>query len=187
MTDYSQEPEESLVRRAIQQDKAAFAGLYDKYVDKVYRHVYYRTFTKADADDITQEVFIKAWKAIAKFKQTGSPFGAWLIAIARNAIADHYKVKKKTVSLENIEIASRNPEANPEAMIEISLNNDRIKTAVLKLKGDKRKIILLRLLEGWRYREISGLLNKSEGAIRVMQFRALVELRQILQHGEKNR
>ena len=145
MTEYSQESEESLVRRAIQQDKAAFAGLYDKYVDKVYRHIYYRTSTKADADDITQEVFIKAWKAISKFKQTGTPFVAWLIAIARNTIADHYKARKKTVSLEDIEIASWNPESDPEAMTEISFNSDRIKKAVLKLKGDKRKVILLHL------------------------------------------
>ncbi len=184
--DENQESEESLVKRAIQQDSAAFASLYDRYVDKVYRHVYYRVPTGADAEDITQEVFIKAWRAIAKFRQTGASFGTWLIAIARNSISDFYRARKKTISSDNFEIASRNIEADPQAMAEISLGNEKIKKAVLKLKENKREIILLHFFEGWSYREISEIVNKSEGAIRIIQYRALIDLRQILQHSGGN-
>lgn len=187
MSSYNQESEESLVKRAIQQDSVAFTSLYDKYVDKVYRYVYHRVPTRADAEDITQEVFIKAWRAIAKFRQTGTPFGAWLIVIARNSVADFYKARKKYVFLYDIEIISRNIESDPQAMTETSLNRERMMKAVLKLKGGKREVILLHFFEGWSYREISGLLNKSEGAIRIIQYRALVDLRQILRRGDRNR
>ncbi len=184
--DENQESEESLVKRAIQQDSTAFASLYDRYVDKVYRHVYYRIPTAADADDITQEVFIKAWRAITKFRQTKASFGTWLIAIARNSISDFYRTRKKTIPLDDFEIISRNIETDPQAMAEISLAAEKMRKAVLKLKENKREIIFLHFFEGWSYREISEILNKSEGAIRIIQYRALTDLRQILRRSDRN-
>lgn len=184
MTAYSHESEESLVKRAIQKDSTAFAHLYDIYMDKVYRHVYYRVPTRADAEDITQEVFIKAWRAITKYRQTGTSFGAWLIAIARNSITDFHKARKKTISLGDTEIISQHIEAEPQAMTEISLDNEKMRKAVLKLKENKREVILLRFFEGWSYREISESLHKSEGSIRIIQYRALTDLRQILRRGD---
>lgn len=187
MTAYNHESEESVVKRAIQQDRAAFASLYDKYMDKVYRHVYYRVPTRADAEDITQEVFIKAWRAITKYRQTGTSFGAWLIAIARNSIVDFHKARKNNVRLDDTEIISRHIEADPQAMTEFSLGNERMRKVVLKLKENKREVILLRFFEGWSYREISESLHKSEGAIRIIQYRALADLRQILRRGDISR
>ncbi len=187
MTAYNHESEESVVKRAIQQDRAAFASLYDKYMDKVYRHVYYRVPTRADAEDITQEVFIKAWRAITKYRQTGTPFGAWLIAIARNSIVDFHKARKNNVRLDDTEIISRHIEADPQAMTEFSLGNEKMRKVVLKLKENKREVILLRFFEGWSYREISESLHKSEGAIRIIQYRALADLRQILRRGDISR
>ncbi len=181
---HSPSTEDSLVERAVQLDRAAFAALYDNYVDRVYRHVYYRVPNQSDAEDITQEVFIKAWKAINKYKKMGAPFVAWLLTIAHNLIVDYYKTRKKLVSLDEAKASTGSDETSPEAMTEASLNRSYIRNAILKLKGGKQKVILMRFIDGFSYREIAQVLNKSEGAVRVIQHRALNDLRRMLMGSE---
>ena len=181
---HSQASEDWLVQRAVERDQAAFATLYDSYMDRVYRHVYYRVSNQIDAEDITQEVFIRAWKAINKYKKTGAPFVTWLLAIAHNLIVDHYRARKKHVSLEEAEASNQTAEASPEAMAEASLTKDYVRRAVLKLKGEKQKVILMRFIDGLSYGEIAKVLNKSEGAVRVIQCRALNDLRHMLMWSE---
>lgn len=181
---HSQGTEESLVERAVQRDRAAFTALYDKYVDRIYRHVYYRVSNQSEAEDITQEVFIRAWKAINKYKRRGAPFVAWLLAIAHNLVVDYYKTRKESIPLDEARAVGGSDETNPEAMTEASLNRSYIRNAVSKLKGDKQKVILMRFIEGFSYGEIAQLLNKSEGAVRVIQHRALGDLRRMLTGSE---
>ncbi len=181
---HPQASEDWLVQRAVQRDKAAFATLYDSYMDRVYRHVYYRVSNQIDAEDITQEVFIRAWKAINKYKRTGAPFVTWLLAIAHNLIVDHYRARKNLVSLEEAEASNQTAEASPEAMAEASLNKDYVRRAVLKLKGEKQRVILMRFIDGLSYGEIAKVLNKSEGAVRVIQCRALNDLKHMLMWSE---
>jgi RNA polymerase sigma-70 factor (ECF subfamily) len=181
---HQRESEDLLIQRAVKRDRAAFAALYDNCIDQVYRHVYYRVSNQGDAEDITQEAFIKAWKAINKYRKTGAPFAAWLIAIARNLIADHYKARKKLVSLDEAEVISNSAETSPEAITETSLNRRYARDAILKLKGEKQKVILMRFIDGFSYEEIAEILNKSEGAVRVIQYRALNDLRRMLMRSE---
>lgn len=174
------EPDDVLIQRAVMRDKAAFAAIYDNYVDRVYKYVYHRVSGKADAESITQEVFLRAWKAIDKYrKRTGTAFFAWLVVIARNLVTEHYKVRKH-LPLELVEPVSHSEDADPEAITEANLNRNRVRDAISKLKGDKRTVITLRFIEEYSYKEIAEALNKSEGAIRVIQFRALRDLKQIL-------
>ncbi len=175
------ESEDYLVQQAIKRDRTAFTALYERCVDKVYRHVYYRISNQADAEDITQEAFVKAWKAIEKYKRTGAPFVTWLITIADNLVADHYKSRQKTVITD--EVYEKNPSnqvSDPEGLAEVNFNNTLIKEAILKLKGDKQKVILMHFIDGFSYEEIAKALKKSEGAIRVIQYRALDDLRHLL-------
>jgi len=170
-----------LVQQAVKRDKAAFAALYDSCVDRVYRHVYYRVSNQADAEDITQETFVRAWKAIDRYKSTEVPFVAWLITIANNLVTDHYRRRRKTVSLNDG--CETNPGAqvsDPEGLAERNFDNALIKEAVLELKGDKQKVISMRFIDGFSCEEIAKALNKSEGSIRVIQYRALNELRKLL-------
>ncbi len=178
--------EDSLVRRAVQRDREAFASLYDRHVEHVYKHIYYMVSNKSDAEDITQEVFIRAWKYIDKYRYRGVPFVAWLIKIARNLIVDHYhyKARKKEVPLVEPEALIQTGETNPEAITEASLNRSHIRKAILKLKGEKQTVILMRFIDGFSYKEIAKVLNKSEGAVRVIQYRALNELRHMLMRSE---
>ena len=92
-----QQSEDYLVQQAIKRDEAAFTALYRSCVDRVYRHIYYKISDPTDAQDITQEAFIKAWNSIETYKNTGTPFIAWVITIANNLIIDHYRKHKRTI------------------------------------------------------------------------------------------
>ena len=173
-----QQSEDYLVQQAIQRDRAAFTALYERCVDQVYRHVYYKVSSHADAEDITQEAFVKAWKSIDKYKNTGAPFFTWMIVIANNLVIDQYRRQQKVVITDEIyEVDPHNQIPDPVREAEVNFDDAIIKKAVLKLKGDKQKVIMMHFIDGLTYEEISRALNKSEGAIRVIQYRALGELR----------
>ena len=176
------ESEDYLVQQAIKRDRAAFTALYEHCVDRVYRHVYYRVSSHADAEDITQEAFVKAWQSIDRYKRTGAPFVSWIITIAGNLVIDHYRKEQRVVVTDEIyEVKPAEQIQDPAREAEVNFNNAIIKEAILKLKGDKQKVILLHFIDGLTYEEIAKTLNKSEGAIRVIQYRALGELRSLLE------
>ena len=175
------ESEDYLVQQAIKRDRAAFTALYERCIDRVYRHVYYKVSSHADAEDITQEAFVKAWKSIHKYKRTGAPFVTWIIAIAGHLVIDHYRRQQKVVVTDEIyEVKPNTQISDPAREAEVNFNNAVIREAVLKLKGDKQKVILMHFIDGLTYEEIARALNKKEGAIRVIQYRALGELRSFL-------
>ena len=178
------------IDRAVNGDQTAFISIYNQYVVQVYRHVYYRIYDKTDAEDITQEVFIKAWKGIKKYKSTGAPFWGWLLAIARNAVADYYRTKKKEISLDKMESSGEitlTDSENLESQVENTLEQSRIRNAIMRLKGNKQTVMLMRFIEGLSYQEIAQALHKSEGAVRVILYRALRDLRYSLQGRENSR
>ena len=92
---------ETLVERAASGDTEAFGRLYDVYADRIYRHIYYRTSNMEDARDLTQEVFIKAWQGLPKYKRTKTPFLGWLFTISHNRIVDYYRTKRDYAYLNN--------------------------------------------------------------------------------------
>ena len=100
--------EEGLVRQAIEGDQSAFTQLYNKHVDKISRYIYFRVHSKADAEDLTQEVFIEALRAISAYKWRGVHFASWLFRIAHNQMVDYFRKqsKHKTVALEETAIVS---------------------------------------------------------------------------------
>jgi RNA polymerase sigma-70 factor, ECF subfamily len=173
--------EDYLVQQAIKRDRAAFSCLYDNCIDKVYQHIFYRVSNQADAEDITQEVFTRAWKSIDKYRKTGAPFAAWLISIASNLIIDFYRKKHKSARID--EVLKNTPEGrslNPEEQAEINIESSLVKAAVLKLKGDKQKVIIMHFIDGLSYREIAAALGRNENSIRVIQFRALNDMKRML-------
>jgi len=175
------ESEDYLVQQAVKRDRAAFTALYERYIDQVYRHVYYRVSNPTDAEDITQEVFIKAWKAIDKYKKVGVPFVAWLITIAGHLVIDHYRTQPKAINIDDVvEKVTGNQFSEPEALVEAEDKRALVKEAVLKLKGYKQKVILMHFIDGFSYEEIARALNKNEGTIRVIQYRALSDLKSML-------
>jgi RNA polymerase sigma-70 factor (ECF subfamily) len=187
--DRSEEPtsdEAELVHRAVGHDPEAFGRLYDIHVDRVYRHIYYRVGNEQDAEDLTQQVFLKAWQAIDRYKKKTSPFIAWLMTISHNLVVDFYRTRKDKAYLE-AEILADGPASNPEVAAEASFEQQRLRRAILKLGGDEQQVVILRFIEGFEFSEIASVLKKKEGNVRVILHRALVKLRNILEKDEKQR
>jgi RNA polymerase sigma-70 factor (ECF subfamily) len=178
----SPDSELTLVQQATRHDQNAFAALYERHVERVFRHVRYMVPDRVDAEDITQDTFVKAWKSIQRYRWTGAPFVSWLIAIARNAIVDHYRSRKNLRHFEPTDDADTQPD--PAMSMELRLGSLEVREAVMKLKGAKQAVIMMRFIDGFSYEEVAEALNKSEGAVRVIQHRALCELRQILAASE---
>ncbi|MBN1190286.1 MAG: RNA polymerase sigma factor [Dehalococcoidales bacterium] len=170
---------ESLVDRAAAGDTVAFGRLYDIYADRIYRHVYYRTSNVEDAQDLTQEVFTRAWKALPKYKKTRTPFLGWLFTISHNLVVDYYRTKKDHAYLDN-EIMIEDRGKSPEHLLDAEFTQQEIRRAILQLPGDQQQVIIMSFIEGFEYSEISAALNKSEGNIRVIMHRGLKKMRDIL-------
>jgi RNA polymerase sigma-70 factor (ECF subfamily) len=185
--DRSEEPtsdEAALVQRAADHDPEAFGRLYDIHVDRVYRHIYYRVGNEQDAEDLTQQVFLKAWQAMPRYKKMASPFIAWLMTISHNLVVDFYRTRRDKAYLE-AEILADGPASNPEQAAETSLEQQRLRRAILKLGSDEQQVVILRFMEGFQFSEIASVLSKKEGNVRVILHRALVKLRSILEKDKK--
>lgn len=183
----SEEPtsdEATLVQRAVGHNPEAFGRLYDIHVDRVYRHIYYRVSNAHDAEDLTQQVFLKAWQAIDRYKRTASPFVAWLITISHNVVVDFYRTRKDKAYLE-AEVLASDPASSPEQATEASLDQQRLRRAILQIGGDEQQVVILRFTEGFEFSEIASLMKKKEGNVRVILHRALVKLRNILEKERK--
>ena len=175
------DPDAALIAAAVGGDAPAFAALYDRYVDRVYRHVYYRLGDRGDAEDVTQQVFLNAWRAIGRYRCTGAPFVAWLFTIAHNAVAGFYRRAKATRDLElELEPVATARWTDPEAETLAAYDRAAVRRAILRLRPDQQQVVIMRFVEGLPYAEIAAALSKGEGHVRVLQHRALHELRRLL-------
>jgi RNA polymerase sigma-70 factor (ECF subfamily) len=172
--------EAMLVQRAVEHDAGAFGKLYDMHVDRIYKHIYYRVGNEADAEDLTQQVFLKAWQAIHRYKKTTSPFIAWLMTISHNQVIDFYRTRKDKAYIE-AEILADGPASRPEQTTEANFEQQHLRRAILRLGGDEQQVVILRFIEGFEFAEIASVMKKKEGNVRVILHRALVKLRDILE------
>lgn len=176
----TQDPQEvRLVEQAIAGDAESFGQLYDKYVDKVYRHLYYRVGNPAEAEDLAAQVFLKAWNAMGRYRQMGKPFGVWLLSIGHNLLIDHYRSRKENASLDDV-IIPAGDSADPVVLAEKSFASAALRQAIRNLKRDQQAVVVMRYIDGLDYAEIAGALNKTEGAVRVILHRSLLALRGIM-------
>jgi RNA polymerase sigma-70 factor (ECF subfamily) len=172
-----------LVERAIGGDFAAFGYLYGIYLDRIYRYVFYKVQDKMKAEDITEEVFLKAWKAINSCKGKERTFSSWLYRIAHNHIIDIFRSQRKVriVKMETLAELS-----HPTAKLETELEHKEILSSIADLPPNQSQVIILKFIEGLDNLEIERIIGKSPGAIRVLQTRALAKLREKLSSGHEN-
>jgi RNA polymerase sigma-70 factor, ECF subfamily len=166
------ELEERTLIEAAQHDPGRFAELYEHNFDRVYAYIVVRIYDRLEAQDLTAHVFQQALANIGKFKWRGAPFIAWLYRIAANAIADQARKKSREVS--ETEVATT---TSLDSNLEQVERRARLFSAVESLPEDQRKVILLRFGEEKSIREIASALNRSEGAVKQLQFRGLENLR----------
>ncbi|MBI3964581.1 MAG: sigma-70 family RNA polymerase sigma factor [Chloroflexi bacterium] len=166
-----------LVDRAARGDAQAFGLLYDRYLDPIYRYVYYRVGLVSEAEDLTEEIFLKAWEAIGKFRWQGVPFSAWLYRLAHNRVVDYTRRKRPSAPLLE-SVPAHGPDT--ETVVADRLEWERVVEAMRGLTVDQQEVLTLKFIEGYENDEIGVITGKREGAIRAIQFRALAALRSIL-------
>ena len=170
----------NLALRAGKGDAAAFGALYDRYVEAVYRYVFYRVRNDADAEDLVSDVFMRALRAIPRYEPRVA-FLAWLYRIARHAVIDRARRSRTQISFED---ALAHPGVDqvvePDASILALSDKEAVRGALAKLTPLQQEVIVLRFVEGYSTHEIADLVGKREGTVRGIQFRALEALRALI-------
>jgi len=180
-TSYDEAEITRLVEGAAGSDFEAFGKLYNIYLDRIYRYVFYQVKDKMTAEDLIEEIFVKAWKAIGSYRGKGQAFSSWLYHIAHNYLVDYFRKSQKRRSLE-IEIAT--VATSDEQELEKRAVRQELLEAVSCLHDNQRQVIILKFIEGLDNREIGQIMGKSQGAIRILQMRALATLRKRLSSRE---
>lgn len=177
--------EESLVRRAQQRDEEAFTQLYEAYFDKLYRYVALKIGNKAEAEDMTQQVFLNALKSVSSFKWRGISFSAWLFRIAHNQVVDYLRKKSKqaTTLLDESLVSS---DSNPQLVAEHKLDIEQLVSATKQLTETQREVISLRFAGELPIAQVAKVMGKSQGAVKALQHSAIVALRKSLLLAEDN-
>ncbi len=166
--------------RAAQADRRAFATLYRRYLEPVYGYSFYLLGDHHDAEDATERTFLAALGAIDRFRDEGATFRSWLFRIAHNQLANTLRARNRhrTEPLDGV------PESvagdDPARLAGMADDARRLRAAVASLSNDRRQVIILRFVDGLTTREIGDVLGRSEGAVRVLQHRALRELAALL-------
>lgn len=172
---------DALVIAAQEGDKDAFAKVYDHYFDQIYRYVYFRV-VPVEVDDIVETIFIKAWVKLEQYEKRDVSFGAWLFRIAHNAVIDHRRSHRKVLPIDP-RFEDESKLAAPKQIAEEVMMAKKVREAVAQLKEPYRQVVTLKFLIGLSNSEIAEVLGQREGNVRVLQFRALKELKELL--GEK--
>ncbi len=178
----------TLVERAQAGEAEAFGLIYDRYVDTVFRFVYFRVGNRQLAEDLTSDTFLRALKRIGSFTWQGRDLGAWLVTIARNLVADHfksgrYRLEVTTGDVLDADREDRGPEGSPEAAVVEHITNVALLTAVTRLNPEQQECIVLRFLQGLSVAETARAMGKNEGAIKALQYRAVRALARLLPDG----
>ena len=169
---------DKLIRQAVKGDGEAFGELYARHLDAIYRYVRFRIINEADAEDMTEEVFVKAWEALPAYRIGEHPFTSWLYRIAHNLAVDYHR--------------KRQPESSPEmddqhgggGHVEDVITHRQQVTdlvaAVQELDDSEQDVVILRFVEGYSHDEVAAMIGKSANATRVIQHRALAKLGKVL-------
>jgi RNA polymerase sigma-70 factor (ECF subfamily) len=170
---------ERLVDKARSADAWAFGQLFDHFHLPIYRYIISRVHNPADAEDLTQLVFVKALEALPRYESRGIPFGGWLFRLARNAVVDFTRTRHEHADLD-VAIYRGSHEPGPEDVALLRQDLDEVEVALATLTDDQREAIALRFFAGLSAREAADVMGRQEGTIRGLQFRAIAALRRQL-------
>ena len=174
--------EERLVELAQKRDAEAFGQLYDEHFDRIYRYLLLKTSVQAEAEDLTQQVFLKAWDAIDSYKAKGMPFSSWLYRIAHNLVANWHRdhSRRQIVSLDRLVIVGPQGDDGPFQQVAQGERRDALLEAIRRLPADRQQLLILKFVERMPNAQIGQTMGRSEGAIKSLYHRTLVALRQEL-------
>ena len=178
----SKEEVEDLVRRAQQGHSEAFAGLYEAYYDKIYRYVMFKTGDTLEAEDLTEEVFLRMLESIGSFKWQGYPFTSWLFRIAHNLVIDYYRKsgRQKKTSLDDAMRVVGSDGVDVDRKLDIELSIKEVKDAMGGLTQLQQEVLSLRFAGGLSVAETAEAMGKKENAVKALQHAAIKKLRTLL-------
>ena len=175
--------DEQVIKQVKNGDTEAYGVLYEQYAEVIFRYIYSHLESRLDAEDLTEEIFLRAWRALPKYDERGLPFSAFLFRIARNSLIDYYRQRKNVTSIEDMELQSH--EAGPEEMVDIHIENHNLRDTIAKLREDYRNVLIFRFLSGLSPEETAQVMQRSVGAVRVLQHRALSALKDLMERGSR--
>lgn len=178
--------DDALIRRAQTLESGALAELYDRYFEGIYRYAYTRTGHQADAEDLTEQVFLKMVDSIQAYRpRKGAGFSSWLYRIAHNLLVDRYRrAGRQAVELAD-HLEDRAPHTNPELMFQSSEDRRRLTAAIRQLTPEQQQLIALRFIDNLQVEEVARIMKRRRGAIHSMQHRALLSLNRLMREQEQ--
>ncbi len=171
-----------LLKIAQEGEPEAFGELYERYAQVIFRFFFANLNNRYDAEDLTEEVFVRALRSLPNYRDQGFPFPAFLFRIAQNALVDHYRRSgrsKNDVSTDE-EIQIRDEHPGPAEMVTSNIEHQELRRVLAQLREDYRNVLVLRFLNELSPEETAQVMERSVGAIRVLQHRALTALRNLL-------
>lgn len=169
--------DEGRLVEAAKKDREAFGELYERYADRIYSYLYYRTGHVREAEDMTARVFVRAVQHIDNYEDRGAPFSAWLYRIARNMLSNWYRdrSKRRWISLDNVteSVVSEGPERYSQE----TQDREALLAAIRRLPPDRQELLILKFVEQHSNAEIGEIMGRSEGAIKALYHRTLLALR----------
>ena len=161
-----------MINRAIEGDTEAFGDLYKRYMNQLYRYIFYRIGDSRLSEDFTETIFLKVWENLPSFDPSRISFKGWIFRVAHNLLVDYYRTRKMQQSLDE-DFEFLDPQKSPEDQM-IALEREALVVSALKeLKQEYQDVLTLRFVNGLSHSETAKALDRSIGAVRVLQYRAL--------------
>ncbi|MCU0483192.1 MAG: sigma-70 family RNA polymerase sigma factor [Chloroflexi bacterium] len=177
---------EGLVAAARAGDADAFAAVYEALAPRVHRYLRYRVPDPDQAEELLQQVFLQMIAALPRFEPRGLPFAAWVFRIARNAVIDAGRARRPSLPIELAhDVPSEVP--GPDELAVAGDEQAGLRDALGRLPRDQHDVLVYRFYGGLSPREVAPLMDRSEGAVRVLQHRALGALRRLLEEAGAGR
>jgi RNA polymerase sigma-70 factor (ECF subfamily) len=170
--------EDEVLVRASQGDKEAFGELYERYTERIYNYVYYRTGNVHDAEDLTARVFQRAMKHIGNYTDRGVPFSAWLYRIAHNLVANWHRDRgrKQEIPIDDLPVLSARVD-HPETSIVRTEEQEALLRLIRRLPSERQTLLILKFVENMSNADIGQIMGRSEGAVKSLYHRTLLALR----------
>ena len=183
--------EHDLIQRAVSGDRQSFGMLYERYLEQIYRFIYFRVSHQQEAEDLTEEVFMRVWQSLPRMKKDAEiqNFRSWVYRITRNLVIDYYRkrgaqsrgadtgIDKDALLQEDLPL--------PEEAVQSGEESQQLLAAVNRLDALQREVLLHRFVNGYSHAQTASLMGLRENNIRVLQYRALKKVKAWLDAGGK--
>jgi RNA polymerase sigma-70 factor, ECF subfamily len=175
--------EAKLLQQAQEGDAEAFGALYERFAPPVHRYLFAHLSNRMDAEDLTEEAFLRVWNRLPEYRDQGVPFVAYLMRVARNVLIDFYRSNNKTIlnPIEDDHTNGNHQETATQDPLSSRLERQELREVLNKLREDYRSVLVARFISGLSPEETAQVMGRTAGAVRVLQHRAIGALKKLLE------